>query len=167
MEPNEKVEKVFSDTPAPCVTQGNHRTRLKVEIAATMRRKETRIMNRQRRLVWVCVTLFLLAATAWAGTALVQKIFTVRHETVAFDGANTIVTTKEGMLSTGSACTQEQADAQYREIQGLIAQGKYELVKVVELPDGTKDYTYRLVLSSGEEVKYGARHALGDDTGKP
>ncbi|MFB3895574.1 MAG: hypothetical protein ACE14V_04650 [bacterium] len=56
--------------------------------------------------------------------------------------------------------TKEKALQMNKEIQELKAQGKYELIKVVENPNGKKTYIYKFKLADGEEVAWGSQTPL-------
>jgi hypothetical protein len=50
----------------------------------------------------------------------------------------------------------EKAQQMYKELQELKAQGKYELMRVEERPNGTKYYIYQFKLSNGQVIAWGS-----------
>jgi hypothetical protein len=64
------------------------------------------------------------------------------------------------MTSNSPGFNEAKAKQYEKEVKDLIAQGKYELLKVSELKEGRKYYIYKFILSDGEEMAYGFNEPL-------
>ncbi len=64
------------------------------------------------------------------------------------------------MISNAPDYTEEKAKKQYAEIQDLIAQGKGELIDVNESDSRGMIYTYKFILSDGEEIAWGSLYQI-------
>jgi hypothetical protein len=151
MKPDGEIENLLAAMPVPRVVEGSHRAGLKQNLLHQMQ-KEAPVMLTWKRVLAVCCAVLVLAAVGWAAQKAVQKFFVVHQE------AN-------GQVVGGSNdpnYTQDKADQHWKEIQDLIAQGKYELVKVEDLGEGKRAYCYRFVLSNGETVGFARSEPLPD-----
>ena len=167
----DNLEKVLADTPVPRVIEGDRRARLKSDLVRQIR-KEGSIMPRwKKRIAWAACALLVVSAVVFACNEVRKRFFVVHEEvleerkTTLPDGSEMHSRVVRG-VSIGSDdpdYTEEKAKQQYKEIQNLIAEGKGELLKVIESDSGEKCYVYKFILSDGEEVAWGTRRPLGDE----
>ena len=123
--------------------------------------------NWKTSLAWACC-LLLVAAIGGLAAQEVYKSFIVHEEVLVEKEITNPDGTKgsyiqKSAVSMGSkdpGYSEEKAKADYNEIQDLIKEGKYELMGVEELDSGENIYTYKFILSDGEEVAWAQKHPL-------
>ena len=168
MRDEREIERVLSETSAPNVTETGHRTRLRSGLLGAAQQHGA-TPRWKRKIAWACCAIVLVAAGA-GGVEAVRRMLTFRFEEKASrswtrpDGEtmSVIVGRITEMGSDDPDFTEEKARQRYEEMQELIEQGEYELLKVVERDDGGKVYIYEFVFSDGEVHRLGTGERLED-----
>jgi ATP:corrinoid adenosyltransferase len=182
MKSRNEIEKLLEQAPVPSITDGPHRQHLRTELLQAMQAKETEMSKwkivRSSRALKVAAAILaavVLVSTGWATERVYRKITgatrIVHGETErVWDGKITRPDGKEILfgISTGSSTssddpnlTQEQVRQKHEEMKQLVARGEYELIRTDETESGETIYTYKFVLSDGEQLAWGTRIPLG------
>ena len=155
MTDTDKIEKALIDVLAPSVVEGNHRAQLKTNLLQTMQKKESKPMiTWKRKLAYACCLLMLLAGVAW-GVQKIYKTYIVRPQEIVGEEESGYwrIYGSSKYESDDPEFTRYQGKEQEREIQALSAEEKSELLRIEESDSGEKNYVYRFILASGEEVE--------------
>jgi len=167
MEKFDDIEKVLSNTPLPKVIEGPHRLYLRQSLINQMQKDKTPMRTWRKSLAWVCCLLLVAAIGGWTAQK-VYKSFVVCEEVLMEEeftnpDGSTGYYIQKSSVSIGSkdpSYTEEKAQKHYSEIQALINEGKYEFLGVEELDSGEKIYSYKFILSDGEEVAWARKYPL-------
>lgn len=165
MEKFDDIEKVLTDVAIPNVIEGPHRLHLRQSLINQMQKEELPMRILRKSLAWACCLLLVTAIGGWTAQK-VYKSFIVHEEVIMEeeytnpDGSKGYYIQKSSatMGSEDPSYTEEKAQKQYSEIQDLISEDKYEFLGVKELDSGEKVYSYKFILSDGEEVAWARKY---------
>lgn len=166
------TEKLLAATAAPEVVEGPHKEALRRDLLRRLAASPVAgaggmaMGSRRRRLAWACLLALIVAGTAWAAQKAVRafKVHTELGEVTVSsrEGPRTYRVSQSGtVVSDDPEFTQADAEREAREIRRLIAEGKCELVEVVDSAFGLKTYRCKVVLANGTEKTVGSSYPPG------
>jgi hypothetical protein len=119
-----------------------------------------RIIIISSALLVICIGFYIGYRQAISPNPIFQNKTNIPSQSESTPSRNFQIDTTVTFSSNSPDFTKEKALQMNKEIQALKAQGKYELIKVVENPNGKKTYIYKFKLADGEIVGWGSQTPL-------